>query len=311
MKFIPIIKFILVLGIFYYLFKTEYINIEELIAIDLSNNFQIIFLIILLITSTYFLGAFRWWLVLKTFKYNVNLLYILKITYIGAFFNNILFGSYGGDLVKGYYIYKFMNKSVKPVLTIIIDRLFGLIGLIIVGIISFIFFLNGDFLKYISINYDLLFILFIILMISTLTIILLSNNNLFKKINLLREYFNSFLSLSKKNIIIFLICLMLSSIIFIAVHLGTFLISDIIYDFNIGIEKIYVINFFTTIVNVLPVTPGGLGMGELAFSKANVFFSENQSHIINIANVIILYRIINVVACLPGAIIYVLQNKKL
>ena len=104
---------------------------------------------------------------------------------------------------------------------------------------------------------------------------------------------------------------MLSSIIFIAAHLGTFLVSDIVYDFNIGIEKIYVINFFTTIVNVLPVTPGGLGMGELAFSKANVFFSENQSHIKNIANVIILYRIINVVACLPGAIIYVLQNKKL
>jgi len=310
-KFIPIIKFILVLGIFYYLFNTEYINIEELIAVDLSNNFQIIFLIIFLITSTYFLGAFRWWLVLKTFKYNVDLLYILKITYIGAFFNNILFGSYGGDLVKGYYIYKFMNKSVKPALTIIIDRLFGLIGLIIVGIISFIFFLNGDFLKYISINYNLLIILFIILMILVFIIISLFNNNLFKHINLLREHINNFLSLSKKNIIIFLICIMLSSIIFIAAHLGTFLVSDIVYDFNIGIEKIYVINFFTTIVNVLPVTPGGLGMGELAFSKANVFFSENQSHIKNIANVIILYRIINVVACLPGAIIYVLQNKKL
>ena len=311
MKFIPIIKFIVVLGVFYYLFKTEYINIEELVAIDLSNKFLIIFLIIFLCASTYFLGALRWWLILKTFNYKVDLLYILKITYVGAFFNNVLFGSYGGDLVKGYYIYKFMNKSVKPALTIIVDRLFGLIGLIIVGIISFIFFLNGEFLKYVSINYNLLIILFFILAVSIFIIILLFHNNLLKKINFLAEYINNFLSLAKKNIFIFLICLILSSIIFIAVHLGVFLVSDIIYDFKIWIEKVYVINFFTTIVNVLPITPGGLGMGELAFSKANDFFSENQSHITNIANVIILYRIINVVACLPGAIIYVLQNKKL
>ena len=114
-----------------------------------------------------------------------------------------------------------------------------------------------------------------------------------------------------ENILTFITCLILSSIIFIAVHFGTFLISDIIYDFKIGIEKIYLINFFTMIFNTLPITPGGLGLGELAFSKANNFFSQNHDHISNIANVIILFRIINVFACLPGAIIYVLQNKKL
>ena len=311
MKFIPIIKLFFILSIFYYLFKNEYINIKELITIDLSKNFFIFFLTLLLISSTYFLGALRWWLILKSFNYKLNLLYILKITYIGAFFNNVLFGSYGGDLVKGYYIYKFTNNLAKPALTIIIDRLFGLIGLIIIGIISFIFFSNGDFFKYFSINYSLLISSFFILLISIISIILLLKSNLFKKKDLIINYFNSFLSLAKKNILTFITCLILSSIIFIAVHFGTFLISDIIYDFKIGIEKIYLINFFTTIINTLPITPGGLGLGELAFSKANNFFSQNHDHISNIANVIILFRIINVFACLPGAIIYVLQNKKL
>jgi hypothetical protein len=222
-----------------------------------------------------------------------------------------LFGSYGGDLVKGYYIYKSTNNLAKPALTIIIDRLFGLIGLIIIGIISFIFFSNGEFFKYFSINYSLLISSFFILLISIISIILLLKSNLFKKKYLIINYFNSFLSLAKKNILTFITCLILSSIIFIAVHFGTFLISDIIYDFKIGIEKIYLINFFTTIINTLPITPGGLGLGELAFSKANNFFSQNHDHISNIANVIILFRIINVFACLPGAIIYILQNKKL
>ena len=311
MKFIPIIKLFFILNIFYYLFKNEYINIKELITIDLSKNFFIIFLTLLLISSTYFLGALRWWLILKSFNYKLNLLYILKITYIGAFFNNVLFGSYGGDLVKGYYIYKSTNNLAKPALTIIIDRLFGLIGLIIIGIISFIFFSNGDFFKYFSINYSLLISSFFILLISIISIILLLKSNLFKKKYLIINYFNSFLSLAKKNILTFISCLILSSIIFTAVHFGTFLVSDIIYDFKIGLEKIYLINSFTTLINTIPITPGGLGLGELAFSKANNFFSQNHDDISNIANVIILYRIINVFACLPGAIIYVLQNKKL
>ena len=311
MKFIPITKLLFILSIFYYLFKNEYINIEELITIDLSKNFFIIFLTLLLISSTYFLGALRWWLILKSFNYKLDLLYILKITYIGAFFNNVLFGSYGGDLVKGYYIYKFTNNLAKPALTIIIDRLFGLIGLIIIGIISFIFFSKGEFFKYFSINYSLLISSFFILLISIISIILLLKSNLIKKKDLIINYFNSFLSLAKKNMLIFITCLILSSIIFIAVHFGTFLISDIIYDFKIGIEKVFLINFFTTIINTLPITPGGLGLGELAFSKANNFFSQNHDHISNIANVIILFRIINVFACLPGAIIYILQNRKL
>jgi uncharacterized protein (TIRG00374 family) len=311
-KIIPIIKFFLIIGLFYYLFKTEYIDIKNLIKINFIENFFIIILIILIISFTYFLGALRWWLILKSFDYKLNFLYILKITYIGSFFNNVLFGSYGGDLVKGYYIYKSTNNSVKPAFTIIIDRLFGLIGLTVVGLISFIIFTNGEFLKYFIINYNLLanLILGIFLLSAILIIFLLYKNSLIKKFNLVIIYFNNLLLITKKNFFISLICIFLSTVIFTSVHIGTFFISDIIYDFKIGVEKIFLINFFTTITNALPITPGGLGLGELAFIKANNFFSENQKHITEIANVVILYRVFNVVTSIPGIVLYILNIKK-
>jgi len=311
MKFLSILKFLLILGIFYYLFKNYDISFNKLLHINLNENIFIIILVLSLISLTYFIGAFRWWLILKSFNYKVSFQYILQVTYIGAFFNNVLFGAYGGDIVKGYYIYKFSNNSIKTVLTIIIDRIFGFIGLVVIGITSFVIFIDEEFFKYLINNFYLLIVFIIVLSILLFLSYFFFKKNFLKLFNKIKNYINSFLLYVKKNRILFLLYIALSIGIFFSVHLSVFFISDIIYSFKIGIEKIFLINFFTTIVNVLPISPGGLGVGELIFVKANNFFSENQNHIINIGNVIILFRLINFVACIPGAIIYVLHKKKL
>jgi uncharacterized membrane protein YbhN (UPF0104 family) len=67
---------------------------------------------------------------------------LLKITWIGQFFSSVLPGSVSGDLVKMLYVQKFdPSFSKKFVLaSILIDRVMGLCGLILlVGISSLIF----------------------------------------------------------------------------------------------------------------------------------------------------------------------------
>ena len=95
------------------------------------------------------------------------------------------------------------------------------------------------------------------------------------------------------------------------VHYGVYLISDYIFYFNIGIEKIFFLNFFTTIVNAIPLTPGGIGLGELTFVKTNELFFLKEFYIKNLANIIVLYRLINLVVCIPGVFIYIFQKKNL
>lgn len=309
MKFFPIIKFLILILAFYHLLNNDDLNFNELFNNELLEYYNIFIAVFFLISVTYFIGAFRWWLILKSFNFKVQLYEIVKITYIGAFFNNVLFGAYGGDLVKGYYIYKLSKNSLKSTLTILFDRCIGFLGLFLIGFFSSIIIFREEFLLLINIKLILILSLSIIILTSLFYIIILNKKKLFSiKINKYFDYLNLYLRENKMNLFFFIF---LSSVLFSIVHFSVYLISDLIFYFELGIKKIFFLNFFTTLVNAIPITPGGLGIGEITFVNINKFIFINESSINNIANVIILYRIINLVVCLPGAVIYIFQKKKL
>jgi uncharacterized membrane protein YbhN (UPF0104 family) len=85
----------------------------------------------------------RWLIILQVrSSANMPLTKILQVTWIGQFFSSVLPGSVSGDLVKMLYV-----QSINPDLTkrfvfasILIDRLMGLSGLILLVGISSLFF---------------------------------------------------------------------------------------------------------------------------------------------------------------------------
>ena len=145
MKILSILKLVIVFIAFYYLFKSGNFDFNQLFKKEYFKNIEIFIFIAILISTTYFIGSLRWWLILKSLNYSVKFKEIIQITYIGAFFNNVLFGAYGGDLVKGYYIYKYTNNSFRSTFTILLDRGIGFIGLFIIGIFSFILIFGNNF----------------------------------------------------------------------------------------------------------------------------------------------------------------------
>jgi uncharacterized protein (TIRG00374 family) len=52
---------------------------------------------------------------------------------VGAFYNTFMPGSTGGDLLKAYYVAKHTTHRTRAVISVIVDRIIGLIALIIVG----------------------------------------------------------------------------------------------------------------------------------------------------------------------------------
>lgn len=90
-----------------------------------------------------FLISYRWEsILLARSKTKIPLFGLVKINWIGQFFSSVLPGSVTGDLVKIIYIQKFdVNFSKKFVFaSILIDRLMGLSGLILlVGVNSLLF----------------------------------------------------------------------------------------------------------------------------------------------------------------------------
>lgn len=95
----------------------------------------------------YFLTALiagaRWWWLLRVNGTDVSLFETLRFTWIGIFFNTVMPGNTGGDVVKGLYIMKRCPGHRVPVLvSVIVDRVLGLGSLAILAAIVVLFALE-------------------------------------------------------------------------------------------------------------------------------------------------------------------------
>jgi uncharacterized membrane protein YbhN (UPF0104 family) len=81
------------------------------------------------------LQATRWWLLLRARQLHVPWIRTLQLVYVGAFSNFLLPGTEGGDLVKAWAAAKGTDRRIDAVMSVIFDRITGLIGLAILAVI--------------------------------------------------------------------------------------------------------------------------------------------------------------------------------
>jgi glycosyltransferase 2 family protein len=279
------IKLIFVLSVFYYLYKNNHIDLGSFIA--LKNNTLLNLFLLILILLTLLLGALRWFLILRYSKINIKFIQVFKIIYICGFFNNFMFGNIGGDVLRIYYATNLSTKNkVKNGFTILLDRFFGLIGLLCLGLISLLIML--------IISKEYIFLLYLFFGILLAMFVFFA---LFFFLKKYKKFLNLmiFLNLNKK---LFILGVLISIFLFFTVHISIFFISNFIFDFRISLNHIFLANFFSSLVGAIPITPGGIGVGEAAF----VFINNNffKIYLDNLANILIYYRILNLLFSLPS-----------
>ncbi|MFO0278551.1 MAG: lysylphosphatidylglycerol synthase transmembrane domain-containing protein, partial [Planctomycetota bacterium] len=96
---------------------------------------------------TALIAGARWWWLLRVNGTGVSLLETLRFTWIGIFFNTVMPGNTGGDVVKALYIMKRCPGHRVPVLvSVIVDRVLGLGSLAILAAVVVLFALDdfGD-----------------------------------------------------------------------------------------------------------------------------------------------------------------------
>lgn len=77
--------------------------------------------------ATLFLGMVRWQLALRAQGLEVSWRRVVQVSFVAHFFNSVLLGSNGGDLIKAWYAARDSHhKKTEAVLTVVVDRLIGL-----------------------------------------------------------------------------------------------------------------------------------------------------------------------------------------
>ena len=75
----------------------------------------------------------RWHMLLELLEIRIGQWRTFVICMVGAFYSTFMPGSTGGDLVKAYYAAKHTTHRTRAVMSVLIDRILGLLALIILG----------------------------------------------------------------------------------------------------------------------------------------------------------------------------------
>jgi len=86
------------------------------------------------------LGVERWRHFLKSQNISIPFYQAFQLSLIGVFFNFVMPGGVGGDLIKGYYITKSSpHAKMAAAVTVLLDRLIGLLAMSLIALLVMLF----------------------------------------------------------------------------------------------------------------------------------------------------------------------------
>jgi uncharacterized protein (TIRG00374 family) len=316
-KWIILLKCILAGLILMLLVKTSQLNLHLLTNITRHTGLFASF--ILIIFTIVFITAWRWHLLSDVQQISLGLTKTIKPAYIAGAFNTLLPGSVGGDFIRCHYVcQRIPERKSSILLTIFFDRLIGLIG-----ILSTLCLAGLLHISYIAGQPKLITMLLILLTgcVGLITFIMslmlipprfslsawlrqcFAANAIVLRIATYLEVFQQYRIPTKvlvKSVIISIIVeyLLVMGLLIIAAMIGMPLL-----DFS----QVVLALGMTLLVSVIPVTPGGIGVGEMAF--ANILLLFNPGSMIAYATIFLAYRLLSMVAYLPALLFYVPKIK--
>lgn len=143
-RWLPLAKYLIGAGLLILVITSGHIRLRDLAgSLDrwpwlLAGLFGVV--------GVFSFGICRWWVLLRSQGIQITFWKTLQVSFIGYFFNTVMPGSVGGDLVKAYYVARDREgQRVEAISTIMLDRLIGLFALVSIGALAAVLFPSVGF----------------------------------------------------------------------------------------------------------------------------------------------------------------------
>jgi uncharacterized protein (TIRG00374 family) len=307
-KFIKIIlKFSLAFLLIWLLVRHSLLNFKLLLVIFtkpllLFDVFALILIIVLL-------SSRRWYRLNSTQGFGISYKDTFIATYIGLTFNTLLPGSVGGDLIRINYLFKHTpQKKIAGALSVIADRAMGLSGVFFtLGLIGLIYknlFASSEYLSIFLtlcmwLSFLALLVIFFMLFCERLTLPKwIKNRNLREKLLELALVVRIY----RKAPWVIVECIFISIVIQILLAVILVVIGHLL-EFNpVAFLHYTIASLITQLASLIPISPGGFGVGEMAFGKT--IMQLNPTMPAAYATIYLAFRIINILYCAPGILFF-------
>jgi len=270
-----------VLSVIALLFVFHKVDVDSVIQRFKVAKIEFIFLAVVFFILSKIISAYRLNHVFKSLSISLTHKINLKIYWRGMFYNIFLPGSVSGDLYKTYYLHRNYNNRIKDILSaIIIDRINGLLVLLLLLLVPVAYFLDGI--------YEFIIPAGIIFVFTSFLFITRQN----------------FQPVSRK---IFLI----SSYSFFVQFAQLISVSLLLYALNSESSDTIILYLFifliSSVVSVLPLTIGGMGAREVTFLYLSNFFDYDVSVAVSLS---LLFQIITLMVSLAGSMVSLKEQPK-
>jgi uncharacterized protein (TIRG00374 family) len=252
------------------------------------------------------LRTLRWGILLRTKGIHLSQGRLLRIYFIGMFFNTFLPTIMGGDAVRSYYIYKETKSPEISLASVIIERFCGLFTLIGIGFFaSFYFRFKFDSSPVVTVClYSSLTLLFImagfllppIFRAISWPLKIFDRWNIYKRIH---EVYQAVLSYKQNPLTIVGSFLLSLCFVFTIIIICYFLSLSL--SWGISFYPFLFMVPLITVISMIPISFGGVGIREGAFV---MLFAQIGVPAASAFSLSLLWYSINLLAGLIGGLLY-------
>ena len=301
-KIAVLLKVIVSLGLITFLINQ--VDFKGIVNILKNVDITMIVYALILLTIQVFIATTRWQFVLKCQKIMLDYKNTLQILWSGLFFNQAMPSSVGGDVIRGYYLKKQGISLGRATLGVLMDRLFGMVGLVFLVLASLplLFELVDDSIARSG-------VLFIALGISLALLFIFFTDKLpgnFSHLKVIRGFYS--LSQVGRRCIVDHYNGLIILVISILIHLIS-VISVMIMAAGLGINVEWsgflLIIPLVTLMMVVPISIAGWGVREGVMVVGFGYLGVAPEAALALS---ILYGLLMLVVALPGGVVWTLKR---
>jgi glycosyltransferase 2 family protein len=227
--------------------------------------------------------SYRWKLLLKVLGIEVPIGRLLKTYLTGVFFNSFFPTTVGGDVVRGYDLYRFTQKWKETAVSVIVERFLGFTALIAIAMVSLAFTfssLRDPVITWVILGAALVYVTTLMVLFSPPIYILF--NKIIQK-SKFKDFGPKLLQIPEAISLYKSAHIALIQLLFLSVFLQTLVILIyyvLCHSLHLAIPLGYVFLFFPVInlVSMIPISLGGLGVREgisiYLFQKIGVGYAQ-------------------------------------
>lgn len=256
------------------------------------------------------IAVYRWGLLLRGVDLGIPFGRAFNLTFIGAFFNNVMPGLTGGDLVKAIYIAReHPSRKTESIITVLLDRVLGFTGLALVAGLA----IPTDLERYGAVAPGIFLLLgaltvFACVFFSRRIRAAVRLDALLKRLPFqgIVQKIDRAVFLYRFRLDLVGVSLLLSMVVHTLIIGGFALIGHALH-IELDTLTYFAVIPISLIAAALPLTPGGLGIAE----AANIYFLGTVGVSRAAAlSLFFLYRILQVLVSLVGAVCLALQKDR-